>query len=95
MKVKTLLVGYICGFIFTWTMWVILPLVLGYSDKMYSLTQSKTQAKILQQSLIVGALFAAMYGVIGYFSQRNRKKEELTNAMIEYFKSHAKKEESE
>jgi len=93
MKLKTILVGYLCGFIFTWAMWIIMPIIMGCSDKLYILIQPNTIARTLQQALIVGLVFALGLGVIGWLGNRNRRKEELEKEMIEYFRSQRKEKE--
>lgn len=93
MKLKTILVGYLCGFIFTWAMWIVLPIIMGCSDKLYILTQPNTIAGILQQALIVGLVFALVFCIIGWLGNRNRRKEELENEIIEYFRSQRKEKE--
>lgn len=92
MSLKSIIVGYIVGFVFTWLMWVILPFVLGCSDRLYILTQKDTLTMILQQSLIVGFAFAILWGFMSWLSRRNSRKEDLDNAMIDYLREQMRRQ---
>lgn len=91
MKVRTLIVGYLFGIVFTWAIYFIMPIIMS-DGGMLEVLISYHLSTIFRNSLIIGLIFGLVFGVIGWLSNRSNRKKELDDAMIEYFCNKAKED---
>lgn len=91
MKVRTLIIGYLFGIVFTWAMYFIIPIMMSDGGKLEVLINYHLST-IFIDSLKIGLIFGLGFGVIGWLSDRSNRKKELDDAMIEYFRNKAKED---
>lgn len=91
MKVRTLIVGYLFGIVFTWVMCLIMPIIMS-DGEMLEVLINYHLLTIFSNSLIIGLISGLVFGVIGWLSDRSNRKKELDDAMIEYFRNKAKED---
>ena len=91
MKVRTLVVGYLFGIVFTWAIYFIMPIIMS-DGGMLEVLINYHLSTIFRNSLIIGLIFGLVFGVIGWLSNRSNRKKELDDAMIEYFRNKAKED---
>lgn len=94
MKVRTLIVGYLFGIVFTWAIYFIMPIIMS-DGELISVLINYHLSTIFRNSLIIGLIFGLVFGVIGWLSNRSNRKKELDDAMIEYFRNKAKEDKGE
>ena len=91
MKVRTLIVGYLFGIVFTWAIYFILPIIMS-DGGMLEVLINYHLSTIFRNSLIIGLISGLVFGVIGWLSDWSNRKKELDDAMIEYFRNKAKED---
>ena len=91
MKVRTLIVGYLFGIVFTWAIYFIMPIIMSDGGMLEVLIRYHLST-IFRNSLIIGLIFGLVFGVIGWLSNRSNRKKELDDTMIEYFCNKAKED---
>lgn len=84
---KSFVVGYLSGIIFTAAFYVLFPILMGFG-----LDVCKSYlTDMLQKSLIIGLIFGFVFYLISLASERSRRKRDLENAMTEFFRNNSKK----
>lgn len=91
MKVKHFIIGFLVGIVIALLMSFLIGICLDENDIIGQMMKEK--GEVVRILLISGASFSAIFAVGGLLNNRRRRQEELNNAAMEYFKSHAKKEE--
>ena len=91
MKVRTFIVGYLFGIVFTCAMYFILPIIMS-DGGMLEVLINYHLSTIFRHSLIIGLISGSVFGVIGWLGDRSNRKKELDDAMIEYFRNKAKED---
>lgn len=86
---KAIVVGFCFGVGIVWLLAAILPVTMGVNSVKFIRDFSEDISSL---SVFMGGLSSMIWLLIAAFSRKRRKREELEDAMTEYFRKQAEKE---
>jgi len=90
---KAIVVGFLFGVGLTWLLVFIIPLTMGVSNIgkfIHDCTED-----IISLSALAGGISAVLWIILTAHAQKKKKKEELENEMLEYFRKQNKTGEND
>lgn len=90
---KALFVGACFGFGLTWLLALILPMTMGVDNIGKFLRDCSDD--ILQMSIMAAGISSVIYLILAARGQKRKKREELEDAMTEYFRRQNEKEQAD
>lgn len=81
---KAIVIGFLFGVGLTWLLAIILPLTMGVSNVGKFIHDCS--ADISSMSVLAGGITSVLWLILAAHGQKKKKKEELENEMLEYFR---------
>lgn len=88
---KAILIGFLFGVGMVWLLSVIIPITMGHNPAKFI---RGCIEDISSMSMLIGGICSVFWLIATSASQKRRKREELENEMLEYFRRQKEKEEN-